>query len=98
MADQLGAYLAQKAASGFDKPVFVACHVPIHYNTRTASKGDAMYGDVIYKVLHQYGDDLNIIFLYGHNHAWGDDDYLGAASNFLTHGYTINIEIGRAHV
>ena len=91
VADQLGAYLAQKAASGFDKPVFVACHVPIHYNTRTASKGDAMYGDVIYKVLHQYGDDLNIIFLYGHNHAWGDDDYLGAASNFLTHGDTINI-------
>ena len=91
VADALEAYLAEKAAAGFDKPVFVACHVPIHYNTRTKSKADAIYGDVIYKALHKYGDDLNIIFLYGHNHAWGDDDYLGGAANFLTRGDTINI-------
>ncbi|MBE7006165.1 MAG: hypothetical protein E7424_03320 [Ruminococcaceae bacterium] len=91
VADKLDAYLAEKTAAGFDKPVFIACHVPIHYNTRTKNKADAIYGDVIYKTLYKYGDDLNIIFLYGHNHAWGDDDYLGGAANFLTRGDTINI-------
>ena len=63
VADKLDAYLAEKTAAGFDKPVFIACHVPIHYNTRTKNKADAIYGDVIYKTLYKYGDDLNIIFL-----------------------------------
>ncbi len=91
VADKLDAYLAEKVKKEYDKPVFIAAHVPIHFNVRTATKADAIYGDVIYKVLYKYGNDLNIIFLYGHNHAWGDDDYLGAASNFLTRGDNINI-------
>ncbi len=91
VADKLDAYLAEKVKSEYDKPVFIAAHVPIHFNIRTVTKADAIYGDVIYNVIHKYGDDLNIIFLYGHNHAWGDDDYLGAASNFLTRGDTVNI-------
>ena len=91
VADQLETYLAQKAESGFDKPIFIASHVPLHFSTRTASKADAIYADGIYKAIYKYGDELNIIFLFGHNHAWGDDDYLGGASSFLTRGDTINI-------
>lgn len=91
LASQLETYLANKVQQNWNKPIFVVSHVPLHFSTRTASKNDAIYADYFYDVLYEYGDQLNIIFLFGHDHAWGDDDYLGGASVYLTDGDTINI-------
>ena len=91
LAAKLEEYLKEKADSGYDKPVFVLSHVPLHYSTRTLSDNDAIYAEKFYDVLTAYGDRLNIIFLFGHDHAHGDDDYLGGSSVFLTRGDTINI-------
>lgn len=91
VASKLDTYLSAKKESGYDKPIFITSHVPLHYSCRTVSKGDAKYADTIFNVINKYGNDLNIIFLYGHNHAYGDDDYLGGSAVFLTKGNTINI-------
>lgn len=82
-ATALDTYLSAKANAGYTKPVFVLSHVPLHYTVRTTADADATYAYMLYNVLAKYGDQLNIIFLFGHDHAWSDDDYLGGSSVFM---------------
>lgn len=91
-AANLKKYLDTKAADGFDKPIFVVSHLPLHYSMRTKNDGDGMYANYIFDVLNKAGAaGLNIIFLYGHDHSNGWDDYLGGAAVYLAKGDQINI-------
>lgn len=91
-AANLKKYLDTKAADGFDKPIFVVSHLPLHYSMRTKNDGDGMYANYIFDVLNDAGaKGLNIIFLYGHDHSNGWDDYLGGAAVYLAKGDQINI-------
>ena len=91
-ANALKTYLETKAAEGFDNPIFVLSHLPLHYSMRTRNDGDGMYANYIFNVLNKAGAaDLNIIFLYGHDHSNGWDDYLGGAAVYLAKGDQINI-------
>ena len=91
-ANALKSYLDTKAADGFDKPIFVLSHLPLHYSMRTRNDGDGKYANYIFDVLNKAGaDGLNIIFLYGHDHSNGWDDYLGGAAVYLAKGDKINI-------
>ena len=91
-ANALDAYLDTKAAEGFDKPIFVLSHLPLHYSMRTKNDGDGKYANYIFDVLNEAGAaGLNIIFLYGHDHSNGWDDYLGGAAVYLAKGDKINI-------
>lgn len=91
VADNLGAYLKAKADAGYDKPVFIVTHLPLHYSTRCYKEGDAKYASLLFDAIAEYGDELNIFFLYGHDHANGNDNYLGGAAVFLTRGDSIFI-------
>ena len=91
-AANLKTYLGTKAVNGFDKPIFVVSHLPLHYSMRTRNDGDGMYANYIFDVLNDAGaKGLNIIFLYGHDHSNGWDDYLGGAAVYLAKGDQINI-------
>lgn len=91
-AANLKKYLDTKAADGFDKPIFVVSHLPLHYSMRTKYDGDGMYANYIFDVLNEAGaNGLNIIFLYGHDHSNGWDDYLGGSCVYLAKGKNINI-------
>lgn len=91
-ANALKTYLETKAAEGFDNPIFVLSHLPLHYSMRTRNDGDGMYANYIFDELNKAGAaDLNIIFLYGHDHSNGWDDYLGGSSVYLAKGDKINI-------
>lgn len=91
-AASLKAYLDAKRTAGFAAPIFVVSHLPLHYCMRTNNDGDGMYANYIFDVLNEAGNaGLNIIFMFGHNHSHGWDDYLGGASIFLTKGNKINI-------
>ena len=91
-ANALKSYLDTKAAEGFDKPIFVLSHLPLHYSMRTYNDGDGKYANYIFDVLNEAGAaGLNIIFLYGHDHSNGWDDYLGGAAVYLAKGDKINI-------
>ena len=90
-ADNLEAYLAEKAEADYDHPIFVITHLPLHFTTRTQKNGDGQYAHYLFDVLNRYGEELNLIFIYGHNHAFGYDSYMGGSSVFLQRGDEINI-------
>ena len=94
-AQNLINYLNIKLNAGYDKPIFVVSHLPIHYNYRTRNNGDGIYGNYIFNALNEAAEKgLNIIFMFGHNHSSGWDDFLGGSSVFLKKGDTLNIPQG----
>lgn len=91
-AENLRVYLNNKLAVGFTAPIFVVSHLPLHYSMRTYNDGDGKYANYLFDVLNDAGSNgLNIIFLYGHDHSNGWDDYLGGSAVYLTGGDSINI-------
>ena len=91
-AQNLIDYLNDKLESDFSKPIFVISHLPLHYSMRTRNDGDGMHANYIFNVLNKAGEKgLNIIFLYGHDHSNGWDDYLGGSSVYLKKGDNILI-------
>ena len=92
-AANLEAYLNEKLEADYDKPIFVISHLPLHYSMRTRDGGgDGKYANYLFDVLNAAGEQgLNIIFLYGHDHSHGWDDYLGGAAVYLQKGDSINI-------
>lgn len=91
-AARLESYLSEKKDAGFTAPIFVLSHLPLHYSMRTRNDGDGKYANYIFDVLNKAGaNGLNIIFLYGHDHSNGWDDYLGGAAVYLAKGDKINI-------
>lgn len=86
-ADDLKAYLDEKAESGFTKPIFVLNHIPLHWGNRTIEQGNGAHAELLVKVLNEAGaKGLNIIYLFGHNHGSGYDDSLGNAAVYLKKG------------
>ena len=91
-AEKLKAYLNEKLESGFTAPIFVLSHVPLHYSYRGRTIGDGRWARYIFDVLNEAGGKgLNILFLFGHDHSNGWDDYLGGASICLEKGDSIHI-------
>lgn len=91
-ANNLKSYLDAKVTEKYAKPIFVVSHLPLHYSMRTRNDGDGMYANYIFDVLNAAGaNGLNIIFLYGHDHSNGWDDYLGGSCVYLAKGKNINI-------
>lgn len=94
-AAALDSYLDAKVSAGYSNPIFVVSHLPLHYNMRTAEQGDGQYANYIFDVLNEAGaSGLNIIFLFGHDHSAGWDDYLGGSAIYLAKGDSINIAQG----
>lgn len=84
-ANALETYLLGKMKQKYEYPIFVASHVPLHYGYRTysTSNQDNIYSKYIFDVLNKYGETLNIIFLFGHNHSSIYDDYIGGGAVYL---------------
>ena len=88
-AAAMQSYFNEKLAddSWGNKPIFVLCHVPLHYSMRTETSNNAKTARPMVDVLNNAGAaGLNIIFLFGHNHSGGYDDFLGAGSVYLKKG------------
>ncbi len=91
VAKELDAYFDEKIASDWgNKPIFVLCHVPLNFSMRTVTGQNARTAMPIVEVLNEAGEQgLNIIFLYGHNHSSGYDNYIGGGSVYLKKGDTM---------
>jgi hypothetical protein len=81
-AIRLDNYLNKMVELEIHKPVFVVTHVPLHHSSR----GDNYYNSYILDVLNKYGDKLDIIYLFGHNHSSTYDDCFGGSINYLKKG------------
>ncbi|MBQ8683720.1 MAG: metallophosphoesterase [Clostridia bacterium] len=92
-AGKLKTYLDEKLQAGFNKPIFIISHLPLHFNRRTMNKNcGSCNGNLLFDVINEAaGKGLNIFFLFGHNHANGYDDYLGGSAIYLKKGDSINI-------
>ena len=90
-AADLTAYFNEKIESGWgNKPIFVISHLPLHYNYRTIKDKGASTAKYLVDALNAGADaGLNIIFLFGHNHSGGYDDYLGGAAIYVPKGESI---------
>lgn len=94
-ANALKVYLDDKAAKGFTKPIFVLNHIGLHWGNRTIKQGAAYHGYLLMDVLNEAGaKGLNIIYLYGHNHSGGYDDWLGGAAVYFKKGDQIPVAMG----
>lgn len=92
VANDLETWLNDKLGEGYDAPIFIAAHVPLAYGTRTFTNGDGLYAKYVFDVINTAADNgLNIIFLHGHDHAYGADNYLGGEAIYLQKGDKINI-------
>ena len=93
-SEELKDCLNKLIEEGETRPVFIAGHVPLHYTARTSSKhttGDNLYSSLIFDVVNDAGNDLDIVYLVGHNHSKGWDCYLGGSSLYKASGDTILI-------
>lgn len=91
-AAELKEYLDQKLESKYTRPIFVLSHLPLHYSMRTRLDGDGMYANHIFDVLNDAAaGGLNIVYLFGHDHSNGWDDYLGGSAIYLSKGSNILI-------
>ncbi len=76
------------------RPVIIAGHVPLHYTARTSSRhttGDSLYSSLIFDVVNEAANDLDIIYLFGHDHSKGWDCYLGGSCVYKAPGDKIII-------
>ena len=86
-ANALDQYLDAKVAAGYEKPIFVLSHLPLH-----AGRGDNENAGYLAEVLNEAGEaGLNIIFLAGHNHSSNYDYYLGNAAYYLPVGSSLPV-------
>ena len=94
-AAALKTYLDGKRRAKYTKPIFVISHLALNYSMRTYNDGDGKYAHYLFNVLNEAGaNGLNIIFMFGHNHSNGWDDYLGSAAIYLEKGENILISQG----
>ena len=74
---------------GETRPVFIVGHVPLHYTARTSSlhkTGDNLYASLIFDVVNDAGESLDIVYVFGHNHSKGWDCYMGGSSVYKAKG------------
>ncbi len=96
LANDIRSELATRVAEGDNRPVFISSHTPMHHSIRGASDGGVAYGDTMYSgyifdVLNEYGTQLDIVFLFGHNHSQNFDDYIGGSVNYIAKGETMRV-------
>ena len=92
LAESVAVKLENLVKTGDNRPVFISTHVPLHHSSRS-SYGDNLYSKYLFDVLNEYGEKLDIIFLFGHNHSSKYDDYIGGAVNYIAKGETIRIPV-----
>lgn len=92
LANNLKTWLDTKINEAYDEPIFIVSHLPLAFSPRTVTQGDAKYAKYIFDVLNDASaNGLNIIFMHGHDHAYGPDNYMGGEAIYLPEGDKINI-------
>lgn len=92
-AQRLGESMDELVDAGETRPIFVLCHVPLHYSSRY-NGGDNPYASLIFSELNEAAENLNVLFFFGHNHSGAAADYeadWGGAVNFVARGQSLDV-------
>ncbi|MBQ3216295.1 MAG: S-layer homology domain-containing protein [Oscillospiraceae bacterium] len=92
-AQDLGVCMRELVAAGELRPIIILCHVPLHYSTRY-NGGDNPYASLIFNELNDAAQELNVFFLFGHNHSGASADYeaaWGGAVNYVARGQKLDV-------
>lgn len=92
-ADDLETYLESLIEAGDHRPVIIMSHVPMHWSQRSTTGkiwwNDNIYADILFDVVNEAAKELDILFLFGHNHSsysslpGGYDNEIGGALAYV---------------
>lgn len=89
-AAALKAYLDEKIAADYQKPIFILAHYPLHYSLQSYWGGAYPYASYLVDVMNDAGAaGLNIIYMFGHQHSSYYTDYLGGEAVYLKRNDTL---------
>ena len=88
-ATALEDYLKEKIKEGERRPIIIATHVHLHYDPMRPT-GITQYAYVLFDVINEAAEKLDIIYLFGHNHSSGDPE-VGGGVVYRGVGETINV-------
>ena len=99
--ETLAAYLDGLIAAGDQRVIFIYTHVPLHWTSRSTTMNswwsDNIHADILFNMINEKAEDLDIVFLYGHNHSenYADAYPAGGTVNFFAPGDEIRIPNGQ---
>ena len=99
--ETLGAYLDGLIAAEDQRVVFIYTHVPLHWSSRSTTMNswwsDNIHADILFNMINEKAENLDIVFLYGHNHSenYADAYPDGGTVNFFAPGDEIRIPNGQ---
>lgn len=91
-AEKLEQYLNNCRKNKDMRPIIILTHLPLHFSGRTSSlygNGDNLYASYLFDVINAAAEYLNMVYVYGHNHSKGWDNYVGGTRVFKQPGETI---------
>lgn len=88
-ADSLESYLNTCISRGENRPVIIASHTGLHYDI-DRTDGNNQFAYIISDVVNEAAKDLDIIFMFGHNHTNGDEQ-VGGSITFYSKGEVLPI-------
>ncbi|MCR4707623.1 MAG: hypothetical protein K5746_06715, partial [Clostridiales bacterium] len=88
---KLRSYLAGRVTAGEHRPILIATHVPLHFSQWTETSGDNLYSGILFDVLNEFGDALDIVYLFGHSHGGHGDSSIGGSRICRVPGETMLI-------
>lgn len=88
-ADKLSDCMSQLIANGETRPVFIASHTGLHYDA-ARDDGNNQYTYIMFDAVNKAAEDLDIIFMFGHNHSTGDPE-VGGSVVYKTVGDTLYV-------
>lgn len=91
-AEKLEQYLDNCQKNKELRPIIILTHLPLHFSGRTSSlygNGDNLYASYLFDVINTAAENLNMVYVYGHNHSKGWDNYVGGTRVFKQPGETI---------
>lgn len=85
----LDSFFSEQVKRKDSRPVIVAGHLPLHDSLRA----DNACGGMLAELLNRYGHQLDIIYLFGHNHSGSFDDSIGGSVNYIAKGESLYVPV-----
>lgn len=88
-AEEFRRWAEERINAGETRPVILATHAGIHYDIDRTDANNK-YAYILFDVVNEVAEDLDIVYLFGHNHTDGDEQ-VGGSITFYRPGDEIEV-------